>query len=157
MVLIEPINHIKSLGEQASCFTDLNAPNVTAAVIALSFIALTLEPTSSDAYHRVIIIVAFYLFVLILICECFHMDAFRDVFNMLMSLDECRDNYRVAELIYNKLSKSLTKVPYSILSFKKTDFFNMIVSDSKDEDRQRLLRKISRCYCLCDCKLTCKF
>jgi len=30
------------------------------------------------------------------------MDAFRKVFNMLMILGKRRDNYRAAELIYNK-------------------------------------------------------
>jgi len=55
--------------------------------------ALTLEPALAATHITpcVIIIVTFHLHVLILICECvFTMDAFRETFNILMILGECR-------------------------------------------------------------------
>jgi len=68
------------------------------AVIALSFTRLlSSQPAATHIILCVIIIVTLYLFVLILICKCvFTMDAFKEVFNMLMILGEYRGNYRAA-------------------------------------------------------------
>jgi len=104
---------------------------------------LTLEPIDSNAYHSVRyhyhILHFIYLCCVMLICEyVLIMDAFREAF-MLMILDECGGNCRLN--LRTMLFKSPTKVPYLVVW--KTDFFNIIIFDSKDIDRQRLLMKIT--------------
>jgi len=85
----------------------------------------------------------FHLLVLILVCECvFTMDAFREAFNMLMILSECKGNYRAPELMYNECYLNHPNLVWHFVVWK-TDFFNMkmVESDLKDVNRQQLLMK----------------